>query len=376
MSAGLKPLIIPVFLPHQGCPHRCVFCNQYRITGTAGPLPTAGGLKARIDRFLALGSKARRGAQIAFYGGNFLGQPPRRIARLLEVAAGYVQSGRVQGIRFSTRPDSVTVDRMDGLKRYPVTDVELGVQSMDDAVLQRSRRGHTAEQTREAARRIKAAGFRLGLQMMTGLPAETEASCFATARQMADLTPDYVRIYPTLVLADSPLAAWLQAGTYRPLTLDEALDRVRELALYFFKRDIAVIRMGLPAELGSDGLLAGPRHPALGHRVHSRLFLAMARILLGDGRPRSGSVAFRVHPSSFSKLQGHGGENLIELKRRQGIAEVRITADPSVPPDGLQLEGRAGSIRYRDLTSRVEESAFASLKGPEKSPATESVQVR
>lgn len=357
VSLPPKPLIIPIFLPHQGCPHRCAFCNQYRITGASERFPDPASLASDIGRFLAFGSRTRNGAQIAFFGGNFLGLPTDRMERLLEVAAEFVPSGRVGGIRFSTRPDSVTDDRLASLRSYPVTDVELGVQSMIDTVLQCSRRGHTAADSRTAARRIQAAGYRLGLQMMVGLPGETEADSFETARQIASLNPDYVRIYPTLVLADSALAARLQAGRYHPLTLDAALDRVQELALYFFKQNIAVIRMGLPNDLESGAILAGPRHPAFGHLVHSRLFLKMAQNLLEDRRRCPAAVAFRVHPGSYSKLQGQRGGNLEELRSRYPIETIRIHAAASLPLDGLQLEGCNRQIRYGDLSSRVEESS-------------------
>jgi len=355
VNGALKPLIVPVFLPHQGCPHRCVFCNQYRITGASDDLPKPADFNAAVERFLSFGSKARNSVQIAFFGGNFLGLPAERLDRLLGAAAEFVHAGRADGIRFSTRPDSVTPAALARLAPYPVTDVELGVQSMNDAVLRRCRRGHTAADARSAAARIQTAGYRLGLQMMVGLPGETEGNCFATARRMAALAPDYVRIYPTLVLADSPLAAWLHAGKYHPLTLEESLDRVQELALFFFKRGIAVIRMGLPDGLGADGILAGPRHPAFGHRVHSRLFLKMARNLLVNGSPHRSAVAFRIHPGSYSRLQGHRGENLADLRRRFGISRIQLSADATVPTDGLQLKGREGLIRYRDLTSRVDQ---------------------
>lgn len=354
VNASTKPLIVPVFLPHQGCAHRCVFCNQYRVTASFGPRPGPQELKAGIRRFLSFGGKARRGVQIAFFGGNFLGQPRDQIDRLLGMAAEFVHSGQADGIRFSTRPDSITPERLAGLSAYPVTDVELGVQSMDDEILRRSRRGHTAADTRRAARRIKTAGYRLGLQMMVGLPGETESAGFDTARKIAALSPDYVRIYPTLVLAGSPLATGYRTGNYRPLTLEQALDRVQEPALFFFNRGIAVIRMGLPAGMEAGDVLSGPQHPAFGHLVHARLFLRMARILLEDCAPTRHAVTFRVHPGSVSKLQGLRAENISKLAGRYGISAIQLAADASLPADGLRLEGRGGLIRYRDLTSRVE----------------------
>ncbi|HHP7233499.1 MAG TPA: elongator complex protein 3 [Desulfobacterales bacterium] len=354
MNASSKPLIVPVFLPHQGCPHRCVFCNQYRITAASGPPPRLQSLKAEIERFLSFGGKDRSPTQIAFFGGNFLGQRPDRIERLLDLAGAFVQSGRADGIRFSTRPDSITPDRIAALKSYPVTDVELGVQSMDDAVLRCSRRGHTAADTCAAAHRIKAAGYRLGLQMMVGLPGETGHHTFETARKIAALGPDYVRIYPTLVLADSPLADWMQAGRYDPLSLEEALDRVQETTLFFLNHGIAVIRIGLPVGFDCDGVLAGPRHPAFGHLVHSRLFLKMACRLLEDCAEPRHSVAFCVHPGSYSRMQGLRSRNFVELRRRFGISEIRLNTAESLPPDGLRLAGSAAPIRYRDLTSGVE----------------------
>jgi histone acetyltransferase (RNA polymerase elongator complex component) len=194
-----RPFIVPVFLPHAGCPHRCLFCNQHATTGQEDTLPSARTVRKTITDFLAHRRDPTRFTEISFYGGNFLGLPPEQIQLLLATAAAFVHKGRVNGIRFSTRPDTIDAKRLDLIAPYPVTTIELGVQSMQDDVLERSARGHTADDTRRAVALLAGRPYALGLQMMVGLPGDTTASALATARQLAGLSPDFVRIYPAVV---------------------------------------------------------------------------------------------------------------------------------------------------------------------------------
>ena len=208
-----RPLIIPLFLPHLGCPHRCVFCNQRTISGSAErSLPTPNRIHREVKRYLAFARKPRSSIQISFFGGNFLGLDRRETINLLDSAAAFVASGTVDSLRFSTRPDTICPDGLAAIQPYPVRTVELGVQSMNDEVLSASRRGHKAAHTIDAATLLKDAGYQVGLQMMVGLPGDDDKGAMRTARQLAGLGPDFVRIYPTLVLAGSPLARLFRAS--------------------------------------------------------------------------------------------------------------------------------------------------------------------
>ena len=203
-----KPFVVPVFLPHAGCPHRCVFCNQNAITRAPSGLPSESELESAIVQFLSYTLKRHSTIQIAFFSGNFLGLAPAAVEAFLRLAQRFVQYGRVDSIRFSTRPDTIDRKRLDVLAGYPVRTVELGVQSMVDDVLRRSLRGHTAAQTAAAVKLLKAEGYAVGLQMMVGLPGDTVDRALDTAHRLVDLQPDFVRIYPTVVLKKSLLADW------------------------------------------------------------------------------------------------------------------------------------------------------------------------
>jgi histone acetyltransferase (RNA polymerase elongator complex component) len=335
-----KPFIVPVFIPHAGCPHRCVFCNQVSITGSDGGALSPENVCRRIQQFLAYNQGRRHPVEIAFYGGNFLGLEEAAIGSLLETAAAFVNHGRADGIRFSTRPDTIDDARLDLLANYPVAAVELGVQSMDDNVLTRCRRGHSAADTRRAVARLKSRGLAIGLQMMVGLPAEDEAGALASAREIAALQPDFVRIYPTVVIEDSHLARWYRRGDYVPLSLEDAVDRTAGIHRIFSSRGIPVIRMGLQASRDLDDgttVVAGPSHPAFGHLVYAALFLEAARRALRIRRPLHDRVTLSVHPKNISRLRGLKNANIIALANEFDIAAVDVVGDAALAPDELHV---------------------------------------
>jgi histone acetyltransferase (RNA polymerase elongator complex component) len=327
-----RPFIIPIFIPHDGCPHQCVFCNQYAITGETDPREDPGPLRGRIHQYLKYRGHRRDRTQIAFYGGNFLGLPRHRVSFYLDIAQECVASHGVDGIRFSTRPDSVTPERLGRIRGYPVETVELGVQSMDDAVLAMSRRGHTAEDSEMAVGRLRGAGYRVGAQMMVGLPGEDDMSFLESGRRVVELRPDFVRIYPTLVVARSPLASWYREGRYKPLSLEAAVFRTKSLFTLFQEHRIPVIRMGLQmSEDLSDRttLVAGPHHPAFGDLVYSALFCEKIETGLRETRLTK-TVTIRVHPRDVSKARGHRNQNLRILTEKFSLRNIQIFSDPRV----------------------------------------------
>lgn len=339
-ASGTRPFIIPIFLPHMGCPHQCAFCNQTAITRERRRVLSPEQLRARIDAFLGFRGKPRHNTQIAFFGGNFLGLKEADIRSLLDEASKFVSAEKADSIRISTRPDTIQKDRLDILSGYPVSTVELGVQSMDDGVLTRAKRGHTAGHTERAVGLLKEHPYEIGLQMMVGLPGDDERKSMNTARRIADLKPDFVRIYPTVVLRDSLLAQWYEAGKYTPLTLDACVTLVKKLYLLFRDKKIPVIRMGLQASEGleNDGaILAGPYHPSFGHMVHSEIFLDAATAALEAEKVRKGRVCIHVHPRSISKMKGHKNRNVHFLKERFKIESIEIVPDVSMPEDTLSI---------------------------------------
>jgi len=341
MDNILKNFIIPVFIPHAGCPNQCIFCNQNTVTGEKKGIPSQEELNRIITEFLNYKGKNRGKVQIGFYGGNFLGLGIDRIEQLLCVAAKYVTNGLVDSIRFSTRPDTIDNNNLDFLKNFPVSTIELGVQSMDDSVLALARRGHSSSDTKNAVALLKKKSFNIGLQMMIGLPGDDESRSLYTANRISELSPDFVRIYPTVVLAGSPLAVLYKKGKYAPLSLEEGVSITKKVYLVFSAKKIKVIRMGLQATddlREGTSILAGPYHPAFGHLVYSEIFLDNMIDVLQSESVLPEEISIRVHPKSVSKLRGLKNGNIDKIKRLFDIKSVQVVPDPSLPPGGFAID--------------------------------------
>lgn len=335
-----KPFLIPIFIPQRGCPHPCVFCNQQAITGTAQAIPEKNEIHAQADEFLGYSRKDHLRTELSFFGGNFLGLELEQIKHLLDAATELADSGKIDGIRFSTRPDSIDENRLRLIRTYPVSTVELGVQSMDNRVLRQAGRGHSAEDTVLAVKMLRKERLAVGLQLMTGLPGDTEAICLETARRVMALKPDFVRIYPTLVIAGSRLADWYRNGRYQPLSINASVTQLKKLYLLFAARNIPVIRMGLQAsdELSDpETVLAGPYHPALGHMVFSEIFLDRAIEQIREKPSPQGAICLTVHPRRLSRLQGLNKKNVHTLKQIFGLSHLEIKTSEAVALDAVTV---------------------------------------
>ncbi len=321
MSA--REQIVPVFVPHLGCPHACVFCNQRSISGQSRPA-AARDVTEAIERAAALPLNGAK-RQLAFYGGSFTAIPVREQEELLAAAKPWLDRGVLSSIRLSTRPDAVDEACLARLRRWGVETVELGAQSMDEEVLLLSGRGHTAEDVERAARLVKAAGFRLILQMMTGLPGDTEEKSLETARRLIALEPDGVRIYPTVIVRDTALYRLWREGRYREHTVEDAVRLCAKLLPLFDGAGIPVIRLGLnPTEELSGGQAAGGAyHPALGELARSRIWRERAEALLAGVEPGS-RVLLGVRPEKISQATGQHRQNLRWLEERFALAELKI----------------------------------------------------
>ena len=236
--------IIPIFIPHRGCKNECVFCNQRKISGEQRNV-TPEDVRGEIQKFLELYKDETREKQIAFFGGSFTGIDIKLQEEYLTVANEYISKGLVKNIRISTRPDYIDENILSFLKKYNVEIIELGVQSMSDDVLLASKRGHTAEDVVKASKLIKAYGFTLGHQIMVGLPQSTEEKEIYTIKQVIDLKPSILRIYPVYVLKDSKLYDMAKSLEYTPLTLKEAVKRTANIYKMAVDANINVIRIGL-----------------------------------------------------------------------------------------------------------------------------------
>ncbi|MGN1002227.1 MAG: elongator complex protein 3 [Oscillospiraceae bacterium] len=321
MTARRK--IIPLFIPHLGCPHDCVFCNQKRISGSLSPVRPED-VAREVEKGLAL---CGRGAELAFYGGSFTAMPVAHQEALLEAARPYAEAGDLSGIRLSTRPDAVSGKTLDLLERYHVRTIELGAQSMADSVLAACGRGHSAADTERAARLIKDRGFSLILQMMTGLPGSSKELDILTARRLAALGPDGVRLYPTVIIRDTPLYDRWRAGEYAEHSVADAVEVCAEILPLFESAGIPVIRLGLnPTDDLSGGQAAGGAyHPALGELVKSRVLRNRARELLRGTEPDS-EVILGVNRACVSQMIGQHRCNLDALTAEFGLKSLKVRA--------------------------------------------------
>lgn len=320
--------IIPIFIPHLGCPQDCVFCNQRSIA--APHEPSEDEVAGMIERALTL---CGDGAELAFYGGSFTAIGYEKMTGYLRAAEPFVRDGRLCGIRVSTRPDCISPGILELLKNYGVKTVEIGAQSCDDEVLALSARGHTFADTVRASGMIKDAGLSLVLQMMIGLPGETDETPMENARKLAVLGPDGARIYPVVVVRGTGLERMWRDGKYQPLTPERAAELAAGPLEYFELHGIRVIRVGLnPTEDLSGGeALAGAYHPALGEMTRSVILLRRMRERLRAAAPKAGAeVTFLVPKGRGSAAVGQHRRNVEALCAEFRLARVRVREDVSL----------------------------------------------
>lgn len=324
--------IYPLFLAHQGCPHRCLFCAQEHSTPAAASLQPAD-LRSRLEQMLPSGRSGEGTGEIAFYGGSFTLLPDQLQADALQVAGEFIRAGRATGMRLSTRPDGLEKAVLRRLADAQVTTIEIGCQSFSQTVLDAARRGHTVAESLAAIGRCREFGFQVGIQLMPGLPggdADEARRSLATAVAQG---ADFLRIYPAIVLAETGLAELWQGGQFQPWSLEFAIEVCADLLLICQRHEVPVIRLGLQQDPAlSKALLAGPYHPAFGQRVRSRLW----RRALAELSGRTGDV--RVNPGEFSDAVGQGAENRRWLKDQLPTVELR--PDPDIPRGVLHADRR------------------------------------
>ena len=348
------PLIIPIFLMNRGCPHRCLFCNERLTAGDRPERITEAAFTETVRTHLDSAGRKSGPVQIAFYGGTFTGMEREEQRRLLELAAPFLREGAVDGIRISTRPDGIDAEGLDLLQTSGVTTVEVGAQSLNDEVLLRSRRGHTAADTVRALALLQEKGFETGIHLMAGLPGDSPDRFAETIVRVIVLRPDMVRIHPTIVLRDTPLAEAFREGNYLPLGLADAVDLCKNALKKLTAAGIPVIRLGLQTtrELEEPGaVVAGPFHPAFRSLVETALFLEMAAALLSSAGRGSGALAlppadtgaggltlhFTLSPADVSNFYGAKRENIKALQERFGLSGIRVSPDPALPRRTLIL---------------------------------------
>ena len=334
-----KEYIIPIFVPHLGCPNNCTFCNQKRISGQT-KMVTAQDVKDTIDFFLKHFRDDYKYVEVAFFGGSFTAIDEKTQVELLEAVQEYIQNKKVNSIRISTRPDCIDKEILKRMKKYHVKTIELGVQSTNNYILKRCKRGHTYEDTKKASKLIRRYGFILGHQMMVGLPESTKQDEINTAKELIRLKPKIVRIYPVLVIKDTELADEYERGDYTPLTVGQAVERCKDIVDLFNRNKINVIRVGLQntEEITDPGtekssVIAGPYHPAFRQLVESSMWYDSIVNKIKKVNAKVKKVKIIANDVNVNNIIGHKKENIEKLK---DVYDVEVVIEKSRRPSGLR----------------------------------------
>lgn len=348
-----KRYIIPIFVPHYGCPHNCIFCNQRKITNFSTDISPED-----VERIIEMYRSyfwRDLPIELAFYGGSFTAIDLEKQSELLEIVYRYKEKGIIDEIRLSTRPDAIDSIILDNLKRYGVDTIELGVQSLAEDVLIGSERDHSVKDVYEAVQLIKDYGFKLGLQMMVGLPLDSIEKSIYTTKEFIKLQPDIVRIYPTLVIKDTKLEKLYRNNEYQPLKVKEAVDICTILLVLFYLNDINVIRVGLQPtdniQLGKD-VVAGPFHPAFRQLVEANIFkLVLDDYLSFKGFTSQGKeLVIKANKSIISSIAGQRSSNVKYFSDKYRFKKIKIfSEDISRDVITISLEGNIYILNFKNL---------------------------
>ncbi len=338
-----KEYIIPIFVPHLGCPNNCTFCNQKRISGQT-KMVTAKDVEETIEYYLKNFKDNHKYVEVAFFGGSFTAIEPEKQIELLEAAQKYIKDKKVNSIRISTRPDCIDRETLKRMKKYHVKTIELGVQSTNNYILNRCKRGHTGEDVKKASKLIRFHGFILGHQMMIGLPESTKQDEINTAKELIKMKPKIVRIYPVLVIKDTELAEEYYNGEYTPLTVGQAVERCKDVVDLFNRNKINVIRIGLqnteeitdPSSKESS-VVAGPYHPAFRQLVESSMWYDSIVNEIKKVNAKVKKVKIRANGININNIIGHKKENILKLKETYEV-DVIIERDDDIKPGTFKLD--------------------------------------
>ena len=354
----MKHYNIPIFLPELACPFRCVYCNQFSITGKQ-KLPDIQTVKDTIDKYLTTFKEDDRFVEVAFFGGNFTGLPEKMQDDLMRIVQPYLEKGLVDGIRCSTRPDYIDEKRVKILKTMGMRNIELGAQTTNDMVLRKCGRGHSFEDIKNASQIIVNEGVTLGLQMMLGLPFDSFENDMQTARDIVRLGAKETRIYPCIVVKDTELERLYKNDEYSPLSLDDAVEQSATLYEFFTENDVKVLRIGLHTseDLNGDAFVAGHYHKNFAEMVLSRVWGRKFDKI----NEKSNEITIEVPENELNHAIGYKGENKLKLlerykhvvistgaKRNEEISsyDVTIIASSMMPAEAKETLSKMGSVTW------------------------------
>ena len=336
-----KEYIIPIFVPHLGCKQCCTFCDQKTISGETKQV-TEDDVRNTIEYYLK-NFKNDNYVEVAFFGGSFTAIPIETQKELLEAVQPYIKGKKVDSIRLSTRPDAIDKNILKMLKKYHVKTIELGVQSSNNYILERCKRGHTFEDVKKASKLIRKYRFKLGHQMMVGLPESTEKDDIKTAEDIIKLKPKLVRIYPVLVIKGTGLEREYRNKEFTPLTVGQAVERSKEILRLFAKKNIQVIRIGLqntetiadPKNKDSE-VVAGPYHPAFGQLVEDSIWYDKIVYEIKKINAKVIRVEIEANSQNINNIIGHKKENINKLKDTYAVITT-VKANNSIKPGKFKL---------------------------------------
>ncbi len=335
--------IIPIFVPHLGCPHDCVFCNQRKIATNEENMDEIKAISI-IEAHLATINSYNSTIEVSFFGGTFTAIPMEKQKELLAVAKRYKDEGKINYIRMSTRPDYIDEEILNHLKKYDVDIIELGVQSLDKWVLWSSGRGHSKEDVYRASKLIKEFGFVLGHQIMLGLPMDNHKKDIETAIESLSLNPDIVRIYPALVIKNTPMEVMYKRGEYAPYSLEKAVEICKDIYALYISKGVEVIRIGLQAtdNINVNGdIVAGPFHPSFRELVESSLIKDM---LFKNLKDKEGNYEIRINNRYISRLYADKKIYFNQLKDELKEVNLNVIVDSTIPIGEILLISEEGSL--------------------------------
>ncbi|MCR5482472.1 MAG: radical SAM protein [Clostridia bacterium] len=332
-----KHAIIPIFIPHKGCPNDCVFCNQKAITARIKDA-SAEDVSGIIEKHLTtLRGRNLETTEVAFFGGSFTGIPIEQQSEYLEVAQKYKRQGSIDKIHLSTRPDYIDDEILSNLKKYDVDIIELGVQSFDEEVLRLSNRGHDAAVVEKSCELIHRYGFSLGIQLMIGLPGDTAEKCIYSAGKAVSMKPDIARLYPTIVINDTELMRMFRRGEYEPLTTEAAVEITKQMYRILYEAGINIIRVGLKSTelINEDGVISGGTyHPAFRQLVEATIAREDMLELMQKAKiekETKGKVIFSSCSRCVSNMAGNNGENKKWFRENYPGIRFSFFADEKIP---------------------------------------------
>lgn len=314
--------IFPIFIPHFGCPFKCIYCDQTAITKSE--IPTIQSISEQVKKFCEHNQLEEK--EIAFFGGTFTKLSQEQQQAYFDAVNEHKYL--INGIRISTRPDSINQEVLNFCKDNNVRTIELGIQSFDDSVLKTTKRGYTSHSAIESCNLIKENNFVLGIQLMPGLPGFNSESLQKTIETTIKLNTDFVRIYPTIILKNTELENWFKAGEYSPLTLTDSIKIVSEMISRFRENNIAIIKVGLHSDINKGDIVAGPYHQSFGELIRAEM---LKNEILNNFTDKT----LEISPSDISLFKGFNSKMLKEIKVEKNLKYLPIIINKNIKKDNF-----------------------------------------